>query len=58
MAAALGAVHWQASAVQTLAEKMSFIFCIKLKFEPHNELMFVSLIEGVEGKSVVAPKMK
>ena len=59
VAAAVGAAQWQASAVHTLVQKMPFIFSSsKLNFEPHNELTFVSLVEGVGGKIVVATKKK
>ena len=46
MAAALDAAHWQAAAVHTPAQKMTFILS-KLNFDPHDELTFVSLVEWV-----------
>ena len=47
---------WKRSNAQTDETKKIIHVCIKLIFEPHNELTFVSLLEGVGGNLGMATK--
>ena len=55
MAAALGTAHWQASAVHTLAEKISFIF-YQIKFRAPQYVDVCVVGGAVGGKLGVATK--